>query len=626
MQQPGLILGQQAVSLDWKEDMIELPNERFILGLIHAPGMDDQKLLIIATVFPSLFPVPLPKIGVIDNHGAASPASSGSKDVDGTSSAPATAGDAPKASEQASLVSTQKESSLPPKPTQIEYDPLRPTLTAQVNENSTSTNKRHSYQASPPAERRQRYYAEPRYYVGSLHGPNERIDGANKSDRQMSREHLDDGYPRSREYVEYASSPRVIHPSPAYEEYSGRRTVFREPDRFHGPPQDEVVYTQPREGSHGSHGSREYSTYPRQVRYYEENDQRPEYRFVREPPSREASLPRGQSAADRFLEEFVPSQTSASDAVQTQLPPQPETKSTLPVQEAEDGSQYAQQAPNVLKASEVSSQVPPLAPPHPRAPSTVSNGSQYETHRGNGHYIPAPSFGSAPRRAGPHRRRDRPHEQRMPSRFYRYMSVARDDPYGRASSMSRSQSRRYEEQRRRIDQQETPQPTTDREYEPAYSRDPSIDQPSPEDSFYPQVRQQPREYVSVQDRLHPYSPPRYRYDEPRGPQPVYVDEYGQPLHEYEIIRVRGDHRQPRGSYMTHQSPRYEQEHYQYVPVSYERPPPQRHSSRPEEYMYYEERERPLSRRPIPEADSEIYEPAPPDIKLEGTPAPVAEGP
>ncbi|KAJ4372117.1 hypothetical protein N0V83_003890 [Neocucurbitaria cava] len=450
MQQPGLILGQQAAFLDWKEDMIELPNERFILGLIHAPGMDDQKLLIIATVFPSLFPVPLPKIGVIDNHGAASPASSGSKDVDGTSSTPATAGDAPKAPEQPSLVSAQKESSLPPKPTQVEYDPLRPTLIAQVNENSTSTNKRHSYQASPPAERRQRYYAEPRYYVGSRHGPNERIDGADKSDRQMSREHLDDGYPRSREYVEHTVA---------------------------------MVTT--------------------------------------------------------FLHLLL----------------------------------------EVL-----------------------------------------------PRRAGPHRRRDRPHEQRMPSRFYRYMSVARDDPYGRASSMSRSQSRRYEEQRRRIDQQETPQPTTDRDYEPAYSRDPSIDQPSPEDGFYPQARQQPREYVSVQDRLHPYSPPRYRYDEPRGPQPVYVDEYGQPLHEYEIIRVRGDHRQPRGSYMTHQSPRYEQEHYQYVPVSYERPPPQRHSSRPEEYMYYEERERPLPRRPIPEADSEIYEPAPPDIKLEGTPAPVAEGP
>jgi hypothetical protein len=190
------------------------------------------------------------------------------------------------------------------------------------------------------------------------------------------------------------------------------------------------------------------------------------------------------------------------------------------------------------------------------------------------------------------------------------MSVARDDPYGRGSSMSRSQSRRYEEQRRRIDQQETPQPNAEPEYEPAYSREHSVDQPMQDDGFYQPSRRHPRNYVSVQDRLHPYahSPPRYRYDEPRGPQPVYVDEYG-----YEVIRVP---RQP--PYMSHHHPpRYEPD-YQYVPVQYERPPPQRYNSRPEEYMYYEERERPLPRRPAPDAESEVYEPPPPgpEIKIE----------
>ncbi|KAF1842700.1 uncharacterized protein K460DRAFT_396201 [Cucurbitaria berberidis CBS 394.84] len=620
LQQTGPSHGLQNAPLDWKEDMIELPNERFIRGFIHAPGMDDEKLLMIATVFPRLFPVPLPKIGVIDSHGVASPVSSGLKDAKGVSGTTDTAGDALEKRGSSSLVTTPKESSLPSKTTQNEYDPLRPTLTAQANEPSTSMTKKQSYQGSPPAERRQRYHAEPRYYVGGLQDPNERINGANLPVRQMSREHLDEGYSRPREYVEYAPSPRIAHPSHAYEEYSGRRTVFREQDRFRGPPEDEVIYTHPREGSHGS---REYSTYPpRQVRYYEEDEQQPEYRYVREPPPREASPPQGQSAADRFLEEFVPGRTSASESTQSQLPLPPETKPSAPVQESEDSSRYTPPPLNVSKASELGAQIQPLAPPHPRAPSTVSNGSRYEEHRVNGHYIHAPSSAGAPRRAGPHRRRDRPHEHRMPSRFYRYMSVARDDPYGRASSMSRSQSRRYEEQRRRIDQQETPQPTAEHDYEPAYSRDPSIEQPSPEDSVYPRVRQQPRDYVSVQDRLHPYSPPRYRYDEPRGPQAVYVDEYGQPVHEYEIIRVRGDSRQPRG----YQPARYEPEHYQYVPFSYERPPSQRHSSRPEEYMYYEERERPLSRRPAPEAESEIYEPLPPEIKLESTPVPVPEGP
>jgi hypothetical protein len=206
------------------------------------------------------------------------------------------------------------------------------------------------------------------------------------------------------------------------------------------------------------------------------------------------------------------------------------------------------------------------------------------------------------------------------------MSVARDEPYGRGPSMSRSQSRRYEEQRRRIDQQETPQPNAEPDYEPAYSREHSVGDASPEDRFYP--RQMPREYVSVQDRL-PFSPPRYRYDEPRGAPQVYIDEYG-----YEVI-VRGHPRPERGPYMPayHQrAPRYEPERYEYVPSPYERPPPHRYNSRGE-YVYYEEREREraLPRRPAPvhgpEIEPEPYEPAGPDIKVESAPVPMPpEGP
>jgi len=205
------------------------------------------------------------------------------------------------------------------------------------------------------------------------------------------------------------------------------------------------------------------------------------------------------------------------------------------------------------------------------------------------------------------------------------MSVAREDPYGRGSSMSRSQSRRYEEQKRRIDQQETPQPNAEPDYEPAYSREHSLDQSVQDEGFYPPARRHPRGYVSVQDRLHPhahgYSPPRYRYDEPRGPQPVYVDEYGHPMHDYEVIRVRGDTRY-RAPYMPHQPHRYEHDSYGYVPVQYERPAPQRYNSRPDDYMYYEERERPLPRRAAPEAESDVYEPPQPEIKVESVPVPM----
>lgn len=68
----GIGYGQAPSALDWKEEMIELPSERIISGLIHAPGMDDDKLLMIATTFPSLFPHPLPTIGKIEDDGLTS--------------------------------------------------------------------------------------------------------------------------------------------------------------------------------------------------------------------------------------------------------------------------------------------------------------------------------------------------------------------------------------------------------------------------------------------------------------------------------------------------------------------------------------------------------------------------
>ena len=48
---------------DWKRDMIELPELTLIADLIHAQGIDDTKLSLIASVFPEAFPNPLPQIG-----------------------------------------------------------------------------------------------------------------------------------------------------------------------------------------------------------------------------------------------------------------------------------------------------------------------------------------------------------------------------------------------------------------------------------------------------------------------------------------------------------------------------------------------------------------------------------
>jgi hypothetical protein len=610
--------GQQTSLLDWKEDMIELPNERFISGLIYAPGMDDEKLLMIATVFPKSFPMPLPKI-VIDNNGMVSPPLSGSKDVL-DSGGPS--GDVPDQPGPSLHASAHGESPGFPKLPEDEYDPLLPAFSLQITEISSSTKRQQSYRDNSSGDRRHRVYVEPRYYVGDLQKCTIFGDEANDHAHQMPRDDIDDGYTRPRDYTDYPPSPRILHSGPAYGEYSGRRTGFREHDRIYGPPPDEVVYAQPREGSHG----REYGSYSRPTRYFGDEDHRPESRYGREPQPRDAGSARGQSAADRFLEDLIPGQISTTE--RTQLRPTQQSDMGQPASGQEalvEGVRYTSPPPsNVSVTKEQENASRQLAALNPRAPSTVSNGSRLDEYQANSHHIPMPDSGGPPRRVGPQRRRDRHHDHRMPSRYYRYMSVARDEPYGRGGgpNMSRSQSRRYEEQRRRIDQQETPQPNAELEYEPAYSRDHSVDQVSPEDHFYP--HQTPREYVSVQDRLHPYSPPRFRYDEPRGPPPVYVDEYG-----YEVVRVRGDPRHSRAPYMPYaQSARYESERYEYVPVPYERPAPQRYNSRGD-YVYYEERERGLPRRPgpAPEVEPEIYEPPGPEIKVEGAPVPMPpEGP
>lgn len=47
---------------DWKRDMIELPDFPLIANLVNAPGMDDNKLGLVANVFPEAFPTPLPRM------------------------------------------------------------------------------------------------------------------------------------------------------------------------------------------------------------------------------------------------------------------------------------------------------------------------------------------------------------------------------------------------------------------------------------------------------------------------------------------------------------------------------------------------------------------------------------
>lgn len=163
----GFGYGQASTTLDWKEDMIELPSERIISGLIHAPGMDDEKLLMIATTFPSLFPLPLPTIGKIEDDGLTSPASSGPmKDALRASGTPGASLDR---SSLSNIRASRTQSPRPVKPAEDDYSSERPTAaTDRANQAPGLGNRKRSHREISPHERGERYYGEPRYYVSKL--------------------------------------------------------------------------------------------------------------------------------------------------------------------------------------------------------------------------------------------------------------------------------------------------------------------------------------------------------------------------------------------------------------------------------------------------------------------------
>ncbi|KAI9884478.1 MAG: hypothetical protein M1823_003726 [Watsoniomyces obsoletus] len=64
--------------LDWKKDMVDLPEQATVANLLHAAGMDDYKLRLIADIFPSAFPWPLPVLGHATSVAVSSVPDSGS--------------------------------------------------------------------------------------------------------------------------------------------------------------------------------------------------------------------------------------------------------------------------------------------------------------------------------------------------------------------------------------------------------------------------------------------------------------------------------------------------------------------------------------------------------------------
>jgi len=598
--------GQQYPHSDWKEDMIELPSDRTILGFIHAPGMDDDKLNIIARVFPTLFPTPLPRIGVVDSTGIVSASRTGSKD-------PKEAGDARRTPAVSVENSGPPSNGSPhgrspqviPRPGEEEYDPLRPALPREPKHPMRPTHRRSSHHWSPPSdERRPVFYSAERYYVGGSKNRFGDNFGADSQHIQLARDPVDDerNGPSCHGFTELSpSSSRSIRDSgPVYEGIRERRPIILERESYHVPGPNGVVYS-----DHPGFDPREHVPYAREVRYRDDDGPRSEYRLARgaNVRQRSPSPSKAEIEAERFLNELVPGEDYPSKTAEPNSRDEEEKRKAKWAAEAdvEDGSRYTPPPPNMPAPTDDhldsipqpgSLQVTPGPP--------ISNGSRYEDSRQNGHRPPTPESGGTSRRPGSYRRRER-HMEHIPSRYARYMSAAREEPYARGNSITRSHSRyerrydRYDEQRRRLDQ-ETPQPSADPEPERHYSRDHSVDQGYPEDPYYHQIRHSRREYIPIDD---PAPPIRYRYtgDPADAPPPTFVEDYDEP-HTYQYVRVHREPREVRAPY-PHPTNRYvsdrpsgESDHLiQYVPVPYNRDTLHRgdphYDDRP--YVYYEER-------------------------------------
>jgi hypothetical protein len=395
---------------------------------------------------------------------------------------------------------------------------------------------------------------------------------------------------------------RIIRDAVPYESIQERGPLYREQEEFYPHAPEGMIYTaQPP----ATYPVDDYGPYVGELRPRDEASRRPEYREAIDADVQEPGPSRARLAAEQFLDQFELRETSTNRAKREsggQGEPNPASNGS----ELDDGSRYS--PPPAVESLRPTNQLDPgqsLAVPSQAPLGGASNGSRYTEYRSVGRQVPRPDSVGTPGRTGSLRRRERPQHDYISSRYYRYMTVARDEPpYSRSNS--RTQSRRYsryEEQRRRLDQEETPQPNQEMEYERGYSPDRNMDRGHLERSYRP-ARPGLREYVPIgEDPQVPYPPVRYRFTAGPAldPPPEYVDQYGRPVHEYELVPVHRDTRTPRVEHGPHAPTRYVPEQdsgeIQYVSVSYERGAPQAPlgvdarygDQRP--YVFYEDGER-----------------------------------
>lgn len=114
--------------LDWVKDMIELPEKQILRGLLHTPGMDDDKLALIAAALPAgTFPMPLPVIGHVAEK-RKNPSVSDEATFENLIVRKKQKKHAKKLQKASNSQDGSQETLPEPKEEEEEYDPLRPAL------------------------------------------------------------------------------------------------------------------------------------------------------------------------------------------------------------------------------------------------------------------------------------------------------------------------------------------------------------------------------------------------------------------------------------------------------------------------------------------------------------------
>ncbi|KAK8433106.1 hypothetical protein IWX49DRAFT_101593 [Phyllosticta citricarpa] len=583
---------------DWKKDMIDLPEEAAISALIQSPGMDDNKLRIIADAFPKLFPSPLPHIGVVteEEHTEATRPAENLNDSQISTRPSALAPDrnlisqgshlrsAPATEHDLGRSPASRSSTLAPPPVSsgvIEHHDGQNRLPESQDESRLSR-RYHDRSFSPPAgdRRRRVYLEEPAYYVSR--------DYRDVGDRDFDRAWRDPYGPLSPAAVRrYSHYGRMYEDDWERAHASDRYYLEREQDpRERAPTRSGLRYLDRPEFSAGPSQAENYESRPRDL---ERTDMRT---ISREPPTRTSTALNEEADAERFLNDLDRDQDQARGYVSRAA--RDEAR-----EDAEDRMRQPSRAPEEPTAHPVEDPNGNGANPNADRPGALNRNGR-ETwkpdptagraqvplkihYRDEEEYRPSAQYDPEPRRYN-----------YGPSRYRRY-NMYHEEPYYEPERLVRARSSRfsrYEATRRRLEQSKSParQPTAQPERPPG---SPSLPPPPSErtrDEPQPHGREAPpRDYYYRHDERDRYSqrPPSplvdYRYTEiapshrPARSGPAYVNEYGEYV---EYVRVRDPYRDP---YHTEHRRRYITE----APVARPPAPPSHRGGDPRLARYYE---------------------------------------